>query len=387
MAACLLMGLAGGALSGCATPDGDSTAGTSTPTPSVETPTPSSSPASSESPASATDTPSTARCADITPIRVVLPGQPGPRYAGIHAAQASGAYADACLTVSTSFDQVPQPLGADPADPQVAVWTTPQGLAVREAGGDVTNVAQVFQRSGLRQASWADAPVSSPDAFRDRRVGLPPGGGYEIIAAASRSGLDPVADVSLITPGGYRALLDGAVDAAAVQSYDGLVRLRNSTRPATDLPVAEADLAIIDYADLGLGLLPDGLWTSASALQDDGYRDAVQRFITATFRGWIQCRDDLDACTTAVHDAAPDDGVDVQRQMVAEVNGLIWPSPQGIGSVDQQAWDRTIAIALATKSLAGERLITVPPTDGAQSGDLADAARVTLSAEGLNVTD
>lgn len=378
--------LVGAPLSGCAGPNDATSAISSTPAPTAESSTPTSRPVTSQPPGPATEPEPSAQCATITPIRVLLPGQPGPRYAGIHAAQASGAYVDLCLAVTTNFEQPPQPLGADPADPQIAAWTTPEGLAVREAGADVTNVAQVFQRSGLRQVSWADAPVASPDAFRDRRVGLPPGGGYEVIAASSRAGLDPVADISLITPGGYRALLDDSVDAAAVQAYDGLVRLRSSTRPATGLPVTETDLAIVDYASLGLGLLPDGLWTNASALQDPAYRDAIQRFITATFRGWIECRDDPDACTTAVHDAAPDDSVDAQRQMVAEVNGLIWPSPQGIGAVDQQAWDRTVAISLATKSLAGDRLITAPPTDGAQSSDLAGAARDALSSEGLNVT-
>lgn len=382
----LVVGLTGAAISGCASSEDVTSSPTTAPPVSPEAATAPASPTADAVPSTTPDTLPSSQCPTITPIRVVLPGQPGPRYAGIHAAQASGTYDNACLAVTTAFDQVPAPLGADPADPQVAVWTMAEGLAVREAGADVTNVAQVFQRSGLRQVSWAEAAIGTPDAFRDRRVGLPPGGGYEVIAATSRAGLDPVADVSLITPGGHRALLDGSVEAAAVQSFDGLVRLRDSTRPTTGTPITDGDLAIIDYATLGLGLLPDGLWTNASALQDPDYRDAVQRFVTATLRGWIECRDDPDLCTTAVHEAAPDDDVGLQRQMIAAVNSLIWPSEQGVGAVDQQAWERTIALALATKSLAGERLITMPPTDGAYTGDFAAAARDALSAEGINVT-
>lgn len=383
---CLVAGLSGATLSGCADSADVTSAPTSAPPVSPEAATPPPSPTTDAAPSATAETGPSAQCLSITPVRVVLPGQPGPRYAGIHAAQASGAYDDACLAVTTAFGQVPAPLGADPADPQVAVWTTPEGLAVRETGGDVTNVAQIFQRSGLRQVSWAESAIDTPGAFRDRRVGLPPGGGYEVIAATSRAGLDPVADVSLIAPGGYRALLDDSVEAAAVQSFDGLVRLRNSSRPATGATITDADLAIIDYANLGLGLLPDGLWVNASALQDPNYRDTVQRFVTATFRGWIECRDDPDPCTAAVHEAAPDDEATLQRQMITAVNSLIWPSPEGLGAVDQQAWDRTIALALATKSLAGDRLITVPPTDGARTSEIAASARDALSAEGINVT-
>ena len=36
-----------------------------------------------------------------------------------------------------------------------------------------------------------------------------------------------------------------------------------------------------------------------------------------------------------------------------EINKLIWPSPDGIGYIDQAAWDRTVEISQNTPNLEG----------------------------------
>jgi len=55
--------------------------------------------------------------------------------------------------------------------------------------------------------------------------------------------------------------------------------------------------------------------------------------------------------------------------MMNEVNDLIWPSPDGIGALDQEAWDQTVETATA-----GE-ILTEEPAEGAFRTDLAEAAR------------
>jgi len=50
-----------------------------------------------------------------------------------------------------------------------------------------------------------------------------------------------------------------------------------------------------------------------------------------------------------------------------EINALIWPSPNGIGMMDQAAWDRTVQIATDGK------IITKAPVDGFRN-DLAEKA-------------
>jgi NitT/TauT family transport system substrate-binding protein len=55
-----------------------------------------------------------------------------------------------------------------------------------------------------------------------------------------------------------------------------------------------------------------------------------------------------------------------------EVNALIWPSPNGIGTLDPAAWDQTVEIATTYGVLAN------PPSDGAFRTDLAAAALAAL---------
>jgi NitT/TauT family transport system substrate-binding protein len=56
-----------------------------------------------------------------------------------------------------------------------------------------------------------------------------------------------------------------------------------------------------------------------------------------------------------------------QTWQLNEINGLIWPSPNGIGIMDQAAYDQTVKIATDGK------ILTKAPTDGFRN-DLAEKA-------------
>jgi NitT/TauT family transport system substrate-binding protein len=58
-----------------------------------------------------------------------------------------------------------------------------------------------------------------------------------------------------------------------------------------------------------------------------------------------------------------------------EINKLIWPSPNGIGIMDEALWDQTVNI-----SVEGG-VITEPPSEGAYRTDLAEAAHQFLSGD------
>jgi NitT/TauT family transport system substrate-binding protein len=47
------------------------------------------------------------------------------------------------------------------------------------------------------------------------------------------------------------------------------------------------------------------------------------------------------------------------RWQLNEINGLIWPSPNGIGVMDTALWDQTVDVAIEGSVLTG------PPADGA----------------------
>ena len=61
-----------------------------------------------------------------------------------------------------------------------------------------------------------------------------------------------------------------------------------------------------------------------------------------------------------------------------EVNPLIWPSPDGIGVMDPDAWQHTVDVCIA----AG--VIPAAPPPDAYRTDLAEAALAAL--EGLDTT-
>jgi NitT/TauT family transport system substrate-binding protein len=56
-----------------------------------------------------------------------------------------------------------------------------------------------------------------------------------------------------------------------------------------------------------------------------------------------------------------------------EVNALVWPSPTGLGLIDQTLWDHTVDVCLA-----GGFIPSAPPPEAARS-DLAEAALAELS--------
>jgi len=99
------------------------------------------------------------------------------------------------------------------------------------------------------------------------------------------------------------------------------------------------------------------------------------RFLRATYRGWIFCRDNFDACVQHVLDAGPTLGESHMRWQLNEVNKLIWPSPLGIGMMDPALYQQTIDVSLEGGVLTAE------PNDGAVRTDLAAQALAGVSGD------
>ena len=89
------------------------------------------------------------------------------QFAGYFAAQDQGFYADQCLDVTIaegSVDIVPQQQLADGVADFAIAWV-PKALATREAGANIVDIAQVFQRSGTLQVSFAQDGITTPADF------------------------------------------------------------------------------------------------------------------------------------------------------------------------------------------------------------------------------
>ena len=94
--------------------------------------------------------------------------------------------------------------------------------------------------------------------------------------------------------------------------------------------------------------------------------------------GWAFCRDNPEDCRDIVIGEGSTLGASHQLWQMNEVNKLIWPSENGIGYIDQGAWDRTVAISMETPNLEGDTVLSEPPSADAFTNDIVDAAHALL---------
>lgn len=310
------------------------------------------------------------------------------QFAGYFAAQDQGFYADQCLEVEIvegGVDIVPQQQLADGQVDFALAWV-PKALATREAGANIVNIAQVFQRSGTLQVSFAELGITSPDDFEGHTIGnWGFGNEYEIFAALTQAGLDPATDVELVQQQfDMVGLLQGDIDAAEAMTYNEYAQVLEAVNPDTGELYQPEDFNVVSYEEEGVGMLQDAIWADGERLEsDDAYRDIAVRFVTASLQGWAYCRDNVDACRDIVVAQGSQLGDSHQLWQMNEINKLIWPAENGIGFIDEAAWDRTVQIALETANLEGTTVLTEPPDEGAWTNDIVTEAIGNL--EGLDV--
>jgi NitT/TauT family transport system substrate-binding protein len=325
---------------------------------------------------------------ELTPVRVQLQWVAQSQFAGVYAAEAEGYYEEEGLDVTIlegSPDIVPQQVCVNGGAEFCIAWV-PKVLESREAGADLVNVAQVFQRSGTREVSFVETGINSVADLRGKRVGVWDfGNEHEVFAALRKEGIDPENpnDVTIvIQPFDMTLLLQGQIDAAEAMTYNEYAQVLEQVNPATGNLYQPEELNVIDFNEVGTAMLQDALWATNSWLSQEGNEETAVKFLRATFRGWMFCRDNFDACVEHVLAAGPTLGEGHMRWQLNEVNALIWPSPNGIGLMDQALWEQTVNVALEGQ------VISQPPAAGAYRTDLAGQALQGLDGDirGLNFT-
>jgi NitT/TauT family transport system substrate-binding protein len=134
-------------------------------------------------------------------------------------------------------------------------------------------------------------------------------------------------------------------------------------------------LNVFMMSDLGTGALEDGIFVRDDWIQDENNQDIAKRFLKASFRGWIYCRDNPDACVDIVLANGPTLGAGHQAWQMNEINALIWPASLGIGVMDPASFELTNQIA------TDYGIIKAPATTDAYRTDLAEAALAELEDE------
>ena len=348
-------------------------------------------PAASEAaPAASEAAPAASECTTPRPVKLQLQWFAQAQFAGYYAAKDKGFYTDACLDVTIlegGVDIVPQTQLAQ-GNADFAISWVPKALASREQGALITDVAQVFQKSGTLQVAWADSGIKSPADFKGKKIGnWGFGNEFEVFAAITKAGLDPATDVELVQQQfDMKGLLSREIDAAEAMTYNEYAQLLETKNPETGELYKPEDFTVISYEEQGVGMYQDAIWASQERLAEADYQALTQDFVTASLKGWIYCRDNAAECADIVTANGSKLGKSHQLWMMNEVNKLIWPSPAGVGVIDPAAWDRTVAVAVETKNLEGATVITAAPDAESYTNQFAEAANQTLQAEGLNTT-
>ncbi len=332
-----------------------------------------------EAPAAEGEAAASDACAELTPVRLQLQWVTQSQFAGYFAALAEGFYADECLDVTIlegAVEIVPQQVVAS-GEAEFGIAWVPKMLASREQGADLVNIAQIFQRSGTLQVSWADSGLGGPDTWGGKRIGTWGfGNEWEVFAALRQAGIDPndPAQVTVVQqPFDMSLLLNREIDAAQAMIYNEYAQVLEATNPETGELFQPEDLTVVDYNEVGVAMLQDHIFARESWLAEEGSEEIATRFLRASYRGWIFCRDNFDACVTHVLDNGPTLGEGHMRWQLNEINGLIWPSPAGIGVMDDALYQQTVDISTEFAVLAAA------PDAGALRTDLAQAALEGLS--------
>jgi NitT/TauT family transport system substrate-binding protein len=234
---------------------------------------------------------------------------------------------------------------------EIGVDWLPSLLATRDTGTDLVNIAQMFPRSGMTELTWKTSGITSIAAMKGKTVGVwCCGNQFELYAALTKHGMDPEHNkgVKIFNqPFDMKAFLSNQIDAAAAMTYNELAQVLESKNPKTGKLFTLADLNVFKMQDQGTGMLEDGLFAQSDWVHAN--RDVAVRFIAASDRGWIYCRDHYQACTNIVLKNGPTLGKGHQTWQMNEINALIWPNKLGVGVMDSAAFNRTAALALKYK--------------------------------------
>ncbi len=328
-----------------------------------------------------------ASLAVLTPVKFQLQWVAQSQFAGYYAAIDQGYYRDLGLDVSLLLGgpninnvQVVATGGAD-----IGTAWLPNMLQSREGGTDLVSIAQIFQRSGTRMASFKAANITTPASMSGKKIGSWLGGNEpELFAALTKASLDPTKQNVIKQNFDMSGLLKGDLDVAQAMIYNEYAQVLEAKNPTTGKLYAPEDLNLVDFNDpsVGTAMLQDQIFATDKWLKTGNNADIAAKFLQATFKGWIYCRDNAQKCVDIVLAKGSQLGASHQAWQMNEINALIWPSPKGIGLLDKALYDQTISIATTYKVLKAAPSADATRTDLAQKA--LDALGTSVDTKGAN---
>jgi NitT/TauT family transport system substrate-binding protein len=319
----------------------------------------------------------------LTKVTIQLKWVTQSQFAGYYAAKSKGFYKAAGLDVNLKVG------GPDVVNEQTVLskqaefginWF-PSLLQNRDTGNDLVNIAQVYARSGTTEVTFKKSGINTFKEMRGKKFGVWIfGNEFEQRAALVKYGMDPDKDVQLVKQDFTMVpFINGEVDASSAMTYNELAQVLETKNPDTGKLYTLKDLNVFKYSDLGTGMLQDGIFVRGDWIKDKKNQATAVKFLQATFKGWIYCRDHYKECVNIVLANGTALGRGHQTWQMNEVNALIWPNKLGIGIMDPAEYKKTANIAYKFK------VIKKPASKASYRSDLAKKAVANLKKQGIDV--
>jgi NitT/TauT family transport system substrate-binding protein len=339
--------------------------------------------------------PPASSAAEAASVKLQLQWTPQAQFAGYFAADKQGYYKAENLTVAFlpgGPTIAPHTVGSAPNGPEFTISWVPKVLEARESGSDLVDIAQIFQRSGTLSVTWKDSNITDPCGFAGKKVGVWDfGNEYEVTAGALACGLTPGLEAGGDPAKTYQkviqnfdmvAFLNKEIDVAEAMIYNEYAQVLEATNAETGDLHKPDEHNIINWNEERSAMLQDALFARKAWLDEGNNRDVAVRFVRASLRGWIYCRDHQEDCIQYTVEAGSQLPAGHQRWMMNEIGALVWPSPDGIGMIDPILWDQSVKVA------KGAGIIKADPSTDAYTNDIVEEALkgITEDAKGAGFT-
>ncbi|MBD7994258.1 ABC transporter substrate-binding protein [Arthrobacter sp. Sa2CUA1] len=329
-----------------------------------------------------------AAAGELTPVKLQLQWFAQAQFAGYYAALDQGFFEEEGLDVEIlegGADIVPQDVLAS-GDADYAISWVPKVLGSIEQGAAITNVAQIFERSATLQVAMADSGIDGPEDLAGKKVGSwGYGNEWELFAGMQKAGVE-IGDIELIQQAfDMNGFLAGDIDAAQAMTYNEYAQVLETENPDTGELYQPEDLSVVDWNEEGTAMLQDAIWADTQRLEDDEeYQATTVAFIKAAIKGWAYAKDNPEEAASIVTGAGSTLGQSHQLWMTNETNKLLWPSTNGVGLIDEAAWEQTVEIAMGTKNETGATIISEEPPATAYTNEYVEKALAELEEEGVD---
>lgn len=285
---------------------------------------------------------------DLDPITFQLKWVNQGQFAGYLVAKDKGFYEEEGLDVTINPggpDIAPEQVIAGGGADVITTWMA-AGLAARERGVPLVNIAQPFSSQALQLVCSEQSGVQSTDDFKGKKLGvwffgneypfyawmakldLPTEGGEE--------GVEVLRQAFNVDP-----LLQNQADCISTMKY-------NEFKQLLDAGVPEDSLKVFNYADEGVGMLEDGLYVMEDKLDDPEFVDQMVRFVRASMRGWEYAKENVDEAAGIVLENDLSGALTEESQVwqVEVAAGLVGESP----ALDSASYEQTVQTLLSAVS-------------------------------------